>query len=840
MVTAAPETPATAQPADKTTPSLDDNMAAYEKIAMDWANGVVDDKVFRTTANRAILQMGMNNQAESDALQMKINSDPALKGQGAGTALLSMMAANHGFSADQMFGQLAQDAQQKILDMQKYGLTQGIAINNQRRANDYTKLSMLQDAGDFVGAAQLAAKIADFPGASISPSGFTAARSRLGADAQTLIASGNYTGAAQKLSQLTGQPIDATQLQNRDPALWTQAQSLEDKGDYEGAAKMYAKLGVSVSPTDLMRNNTGSRNRMSDDIQTLLTAGNFVDAAAKMAQLTGKPVDAAALEGRDPTQWKLAQALEDKGDFAGAAAAYAKLGLSISADDLRAQNPFQQATWTNTLDAIKAQATTNPDLATKQLDQLMKNPAAAKYLGFTADTNAAELINSIVTGQYQADQQMRSGLQSEINLKAKSNVSFSQALVDYKAMGPSAWTGMTQSGKVMAGKDLNGFNSARTSLGMAEVHKDAQGNIVDSKGTLLTDEDFAEAAAAADYTSRMDQLKTQPWQTAFENLMAPGSPMAEKILAIPGGEASVKESLQMLYLGGGYKVDPTTQQLVPDYSGGMPWENSSPTSYLFHNWPLAQFNDDGTVNGKYDTGGETYGDKLGDTTIQKLPDDESLDAAYAKYKYNQGTLTAAQWYFATAGGTKAENKINIPTELIQNDATNVGTPAGSEGGKGDTTPKVGANGILPLPDNPTPKDREASFNSLMDKYGTFATPEVKAQFNSDIMTWRDATAKMDPNKIGGLSDNGMTQSMLDTAADRLKSKGAPESVFKNFDKTKGGDFNTHFIWNATQIGADYGMYVKLLNNGLSESDAQAALRMLLGDERAMPAIALDA
>lgn len=577
-VTAPPEAPVTAPV--KTEPSLDDNLANFEKIAADWANGVVDDKVFRTTANRAILQMGLNNQAETDALQMRINSDPALKGQGAGSALLSMMAANHGFSADQMFGQLAQSAQEKILDMQKYGLQEGVAINQMRRQNDYAKLQMLQDAGDFSGAAQLAAKIADFPGANISPSSFSAARTRLAEDAKSLIASGNYTSAAEKLSQMTGQTVDATQLQSRDPALWTQAQALEDKGDFAGASKIYANLGLSISP-----------------------------------------------------------------------------------DDLRAQNPFQQQTWAKTLDAIKATAMTNPALATAQLDALMKNPAAAKYLGFTPDTSAAELINSIVTGKYQADQDMRTGLQAEINLKAKSGVGFSQALVDYKAQGPLAWQGMTQDGKKMAGSSLDSFNSARTALGMSAVHKDSQGNIVDANGVALTDEDFAQTAAAADYTSRIDKMKTQPWQAAFDNLMAPGSPMHDKILSIPGGEAAVKESLQMLFLGGGYKTDPSTGQLVPDYSGGMPWENSSPTSYLFHNWPLAQFNTDGTVNGKYDVGGETYGDKLGDTVIQKLPDDEDLDHSYATYKYNGGALSSSQWYFATAGGTKAPDTTKIPSDV---------------------------------------------------------------------------------------------------------------------------------------------------------------------------------
>lgn len=832
-VTAAP--PPNATTPAKTEPSLDDNMAAYEKIAMDWANGVVDDKVFRTTANRAILQMGIKNQAETDALQMRINSDPALKGQGAGSALLSIMAANQGFSADQMFGQLAQDAQQKILDLQKYGLTQGVAINNMRRQNDYTKLNMLLDSGDFAGASQLAAKIADFPGASISPTGWGLARTRLTEDANTLMAAGNYTGAAEKLSLMTGQTIDATQLQSRDPALWTQAQSLEDKGDYEGAAKMYAKLGVSVSAATLMQNNTGNRARMSEDINTLLSAGNYVGAAEKIAALTGKPVDATQLEGRDPTQWKIAQSLEDKGDFAGAAAAYAKLGLSISADDLRAQSPFQQEKWTNTLDAIKSIASTNPAEATHQLDMLMKNPAAATYLGFSSDMKPADLINSIVTGKYQAEQTMRDGMQADINLQAKSSVPFSQALVNYKAMGPMYMQGMTDSGKKMAASNLDSFNATRSELGMSAVHKDAQGNIVDAQGNGLTDEDFAESAAAADYTSRMDTMKKQPWQAAYENLMAPDSPMHDKILSIPGGEASVKESLQMLFLGGGYKVDNATGTMVPDYSGGMPWENPN-TEHLFHNWPLAQFNPDGSVNGKYDLGGETYGDKLGDTVIQKMPDDQALDDLYAKYKYNKGTLSASQWYFATAAGTKPEDKTRIPADLPKGDLTDVGVTM-------DTTPKstgVTTTGTTTTtPTNP--------FETLVNDRLQMADP-TKAQTLIDAAKVFKTTYQGLPLNVQTDLKEGSDEDFQAGVA-ALRAKGVTQdqlNKFVNFSTNKGMledklgmDGKNYSVWTGTPAFAYYSLYQRFMKDGLAQSDAFDALKNLVGEENANGALMLE-
>lgn len=736
----APATPVTAPP--KTEPSLDDNMAAYEKIAMDWANGIVDDKVFRTTANRAILQMGLNNQAETDALQMRINQDPALKGQGAGAALLSIMAANQNFSADQMFGQLAQSAQEKILDMQKYGLQQGIAVNQLRRDNDYRRLGLLQDAGDFSGAAALAAKIADFPGVSISPSNFTASRARTSEDAQNLINAGNYEGAAAKLSQLTGTKVDAATLQMRDPFVWKQAQMLEDKGDFEGASKMYAANG-----------------------------------------------------------------------------------LNISADDLRAQSPFQQTSWTNTLDGIKALATTNPAAATAQLDLLMKNPAAAKYLGFTAGMTAQDLIQSIVTGKYQAEQQMRAGLQSEINLKAKSQVGFSQALADYKAMGTVAWQGFTQDGKKMASGDLEAFNAARSALGMSPVHKDAQGNIVDAQGNMLMDDDFAESAAAADYTSRKEKMTTQPWQSAYENLMAPGSPMREKILSIPGGEAAVKESLQMLYLGGGYKLDPASQTMVPDYTGGMPWDNPS-TAHIFHNWPLATFAADGTIEGKYDLGGEVYGDQVGDTRIQKMPDDEALEDAYSKYRYNKGTLSAAEWYFATAGGTRPEDKTKIPADLKKSDMTNPGT-----------TPET--PGTEPLNPDGTPKGAEGSVKAAQETANTIinstagGTPEARAALTENVNTMATAYATKPATGVFKLTIGRGAD--FDAAYRRLKANGYTDL----YNIIRAEDDNVRKTYYGSKDFVNYSIFVKMLDSGMNDKDARAALTSLLGQPAADSALLFD-
>jgi hypothetical protein len=753
--TAQPPTsqPVTAPP--NAGPSLDDMMAQYEQTAQDWMNGKVNQQVFQTAANRAILQMGQNNSAQMDALKMRINSDPSLAGQGAGSALLSMMAANQNFNADQLFGQLSQTAQQQILDMQKYGLQEGVAINQQRRQNAYAEVQALQDAGDFTGAAKILAKTVDFPGVSIDPSQFSASRARQTQDIQSLLTAGNYQGAAEKLAALTGMPVNPADLQKRDPYTLQQAMNLEQKGDFEGAAKQYAQAGINVT-----------------------------------------------------------------------------------ADDLRSQSPFMQQSWTNTLDAIKATATTNPAAAEAQLAILMKNPAAAKYLGFTADQNPHDLIQAIVSGQYAQDQQKIATLNTEINRQAKSNVPFAQALENYKQQGPVAWQGMTNTGKNMAKSDLDSFNQARAALGMDPVHKDAQGNIVDAQGTMLTDEDFAETAAAADYVSRKTQVNQQPWQAVYDQLMAPGSPFQQQILSIPGGDTMVKQALMTQYLGGGYKTDPNTGAMVPDFTNGMPWENPS-TSYLFHAWPTAVFDANGQVQGKYDLGGDPYGmDMGGGQKVQKLPQDEQLDNAYAKYRYTGGTLNSTQWYFATAGGTKPPDATRIP-DAVKTQGDNFQS-VGQTGAPGTT----GAGTTPATIDTSTPQAREDAFRNLLGSGAVaFSTPDQKQTFMQDMLTYRDIGNKLSPDKVGGVPDNGTTQALLQDADTWLKNHNIPAStISQNYDRSSVGGSGltdtSHIAWDASQKGLDLALYIHMLNQGMKEADAQKALSYLVGDARANNAMSL--
>lgn len=79
--------------------NFDDSLAEFQKTAANWQAGI-DDPIFRTAANRLITRLGLMNQADQDALQMQINQDPELRGQGAGRALLAMMSRDQNFKLD--------------------------------------------------------------------------------------------------------------------------------------------------------------------------------------------------------------------------------------------------------------------------------------------------------------------------------------------------------------------------------------------------------------------------------------------------------------------------------------------------------------------------------------------------------------------------------------------------------------------------------------------------------------------------------------------------------------------------------------------------------------------
>ncbi len=138
-------------PENPTTPAVDDNQ---------W---VLDEYKKAATATKAdiirknyISRIGLYNKAQTDALSMKINSDPSLRGQPAGTALLSMLARDQGSTLSDTMAKLSIDEIDNIQAMNKWGLegyqSAKTAIQNQKNsdlANLITKINLSKDLGDF-------------------------------------------------------------------------------------------------------------------------------------------------------------------------------------------------------------------------------------------------------------------------------------------------------------------------------------------------------------------------------------------------------------------------------------------------------------------------------------------------------------------------------------------------------------------------------------------------------------------------------------------------------------------------------------------------------------------
>lgn len=178
--------------------AFSNSLSEFEKMAANWRAGI-DDPIFRNAANRAILDMGLMNQAESDALHMQINQDPTLRGQGAGFAMLQMMARNQNFKMDDILGQLSGESMKRILDMQKYGFEAGVKLDELHRGRASEDIKLLMESGNFAGAAAAINDRMgkDYPGLNIQVD----AKTIEGRDSQSLEEFQSQMGVIEKMAK---------------------------------------------------------------------------------------------------------------------------------------------------------------------------------------------------------------------------------------------------------------------------------------------------------------------------------------------------------------------------------------------------------------------------------------------------------------------------------------------------------------------------------------------------------------------------------------------------------------------------------------------------------------
>lgn len=140
---ATPPAPATpAPPADPYTALLENATAMMT---------ATEDPVYKKQFNSTLLNLGMQNQASMDQVKARVNADPALAGQGAGNALINMMARDLNLNAGQVMAQLDIASAQRIADLNRYGFEQLQQVVQNRNSWAKQQRDDLLDAGDIDG-----------------------------------------------------------------------------------------------------------------------------------------------------------------------------------------------------------------------------------------------------------------------------------------------------------------------------------------------------------------------------------------------------------------------------------------------------------------------------------------------------------------------------------------------------------------------------------------------------------------------------------------------------------------------------------------------------------------
>lgn len=245
------------------------------------------DTAYRAALNQLITSSGLMNQAERDQMQMQINQDPALKGQGAGLAMMSILARNQNLNLDEAIGNLSVQSLNKLIDLQKYGLQVGTQMEAAHIDNQRKDFQTLIDNGQFDGAASTLQSMLDsrYPGLNLH------------VDAASLKSRDPFT-----LTQMT-QKVDFLKgLSGSKPtaALAVATSMMNDPAwaDYFPKGMTPDQLVASLASGQVPQNIQASQT-LQTEINTLAAAGKGFDATGSeydtLFNLTGR--DAVA-EGR--------------------------------------------------------------------------------------------------------------------------------------------------------------------------------------------------------------------------------------------------------------------------------------------------------------------------------------------------------------------------------------------------------------------------------------------------------------------------------------------------------------------------------------------------------------
>lgn len=632
-----PRQPAQTTPAQPVQPTPQDDLAevrAYFQKLMT----TQDDPVLRKQWNQLLISKGLENNAAMDALKMRINQDPALRGQPAGDTMLQELIRDSNFSLDQARGQLSVEAANQIRELNQLGVE------------------------GFQRLAQYRLERAD-------------------AQRKELLAAGDFDGYAKAFKEASGLDIDVAQLKSLSPATTQAVDSLSkamvrniESGNMDAARRnfesikalapsLYGQLTFedAVSGMDAYTLQSEARQAVSAMVRTQVSQGDIRGALAGLEQLL--PDRAARVEaGSKATQATDLTAINEALKAAGMSEVMDKAELIGREEDV----------W-KALELAKLTAASGKSVVDDTVSMLQSE---LQKMGFNpTDPEAARALRSYALN-LQLTGGLKIGADGKVQLDANSiRPPWDPASVDSHLF--TDWPILDASGKASSGWDPYGKDNPRpaadTALG--RYYDDLDGKweeylLKTPAATRLTREQWFYATQAG--TSEVDETKV------------PGGIATEK--PDPTDALTVEGVLQKMRLGK-EKLTPEDFDVLRANSQFQTTLASMPYGSNFDAWAKANPDRIAAIDGKifrvsaggsFDNGNENwYGTNLQDDYVQL----EDMETGKVYYVSDMGT-----WYAEKPtgrGSKKAANPFgDAEIKKVAEDASgaaNIGAATGVQG-----------------------------------------------------------------------------------------------------------------------------------------------------------------
>lgn len=231
-----------------------------------------DDPVARIQFNNLMNAVGPQNQAMLQGMGMKL-AQQHLDGQGAGTALMDMMARDNGYTTDQLIANITSDSAKRLADMNTWGFQQATQIaqaaETQKRQDLQTFISTGQTAAAKGAFEQL------FPGVPFNESAIKAADP-------------TRTASFNSRMKVVDQFVTQGNAAQAKDAFMRLATDMPEMFGFQDAASATAALsGVDFS-TEAWQNNLSATNAASTAARTAALQGDDAALSAAIDQKFSK------------------------------------------------------------------------------------------------------------------------------------------------------------------------------------------------------------------------------------------------------------------------------------------------------------------------------------------------------------------------------------------------------------------------------------------------------------------------------------------------------------------------------------------------------------------------